>query len=183
MPQLTITLELRMRLITSLAFALFVLIPTVAFAEVPEGKVVYKAAESVDALRKKIDKGIEGAVEDMSFITRPIARGRLEDSNKIFKTMTFDISGNSIGIKQGDRSMITMKDGKPTKWTREDGDTFTVTRKKDEHSITQVFKAEDGVKTLTYVFSKDLSKMSVSIELKSPKLGAPMKYTLQYARQ
>jgi hypothetical protein len=172
-----------MRFTFALVFALFVFLPTLAFAQVPDGKVVYKAAESVKALRKKIDKGIEGAVEDMSFITRPIARSRLKDSNKIFNTITFDVNGSSVGIKQGDRPMITMKDGKPTKWTRDDGETFTVTHTKGEHSITQTFKAEDGLKTLTYVFSKDLSKLSVSIELKSPKLGGPMKYTLQYARQ
>ncbi len=169
---------------TSLLFAVLVLLPSLAFAQVPEGKVVYKAAESVKQLEKKINKGIEAAVEDMSFITRPIARSRLKDSNKVFKTMTFDVNGDKIGIKQGDRPMITMQEGKPTKWTRDDGEVFTVTHSKDgEHSFTQSFKAEDGIKTLTYVFSKDLSKMSVSIELKSPKLGGPMKYTLQYAKQ
>jgi hypothetical protein len=172
-----------MRLASAVVFALFVLLPSIAFAQVPEGEVTYKAAESVKALRAKIDKGIEGAVEDMSFITRPIARSRLKDSNQIFSTLQFNVKGDKIAIAQGDRGWITMTDGKPTKWEREDGETFTVTHSKDAHSITQKFKAEDGLKTLTYVFSKDLSKMSVSIELKSPKLGAPMKYTLQYARQ
>lgn len=172
-----------MRIAAIIFFTFILAVPSLASAEVPEGKVVYKAAGSLDSHRAKIEKGIEGAVEDMSFITRPIARGRLKDSNQVFKTITFDVNGSKIGIKQGDRPMITMEDGKPTRWERSDGEVFTVTHKKDEHAITQVFKAEDGVKTLTYVFSKDLSKMSVSIELKSPKLGGPMKYTLQYERQ
>ena len=68
------------------------------------------------------------------------------------------------------------------KWTREDGEVFGVTQKVSDKEIVQVFHADEGVKTLTYKFNDDFSKMDVAITLKSPKLSGPLNYKLAYAK-
>ena len=160
------------------------LVPAVAnAADIPSGTTKFAAVASEKAMTAKIKQGIEAAVEDMSFITRPIARSRLKNSNEAFTTMTFKHVGHKLSIQHGDRKPVVSKDdGSRTKWTREDGETFVVTQKVSPNKIVQVFYAEDGTKTLTYNFSDGFSKLTVHVTLESPKLAAPMKYTLTYKK-
>lgn len=158
------------------------LIPTFSFA-VPKQDMVFKATKSVSANEKVISKGIEAAIEDMSFITRPIARKKLEKSNIAFKSIGFKFPGDKVSIQHDARKTVdSPASGAKAKWTREDGETFTVSQKVSETEIMQIFYADEGVKTLKYVFSDDFTKMKVHVTLKSPKLSGPLKYTLEYAR-
>ena len=159
------------------------LVPVLAMA-VPKKKMVFKATQSHKANEKIIKKGIEGAVEDMSFITRPIARKKLENSNTAFKTIDFDFKGDKIMItNDGRKPVVANADGSKTKWTREDGETFMVQHKLKDDEIEQVFHADEGVKTLRYVFNDDASKLTMHVRLDSPKLSGPLKYKLDYVRK
>ena len=161
---------------------IFVLLPGLLFA-VPKEKMTFKATKGHSANEKVIAKGIQGAIEDMSFITRPIAKAKLEKSNIAFKKVTFEFPGNKISIQHDDRKpVVSPADGSKTKWTREDGEVFTVSQKMSDDSITQIFYADEGVKTLTYKFNSDFNKMTMHVKLDSPKLGAPLKYTIAYAK-
>ena len=164
-----------------ITFAL-VLLPALGFA-VPKEPMVFKATKSADANAKVISKGIEGAIKDMSFITRPIARRKLEKSNIAFKSIGFKFPGDKVSIQHDARKTVdSPADGGKAKWTREDGETFTVSQKVSDTEILQIFYADEGVKTLKYVFSDDFKKMTVHVTLKSPKLSGPLKYKLEYAR-
>lgn len=161
---------------------LLVLIPVFATA-LPQQKLVYKAAQGQGVNEKIIKKGIEGAIEGMSFITRPIARGKLTKSNIAFKTITVEQKGSKISITHDARKpVVSPADGTKVKWTREDGEVFGVTQKVSDQEIVQVFHADEGVKTLKYVFNDDFSKMDVAITLDSPKLSGPLKYKLAYTK-
>jgi hypothetical protein len=162
---------------------LIVLLPAVALA-LPKGKELkYEASKSHSANAKIIKSGIENAVEDMSFITRPIARGRLEKSNQAFKTITIKQTGSKIMIQNDGRKPVTSPaDGSRAKWTREDGETFTVSQKVSDNKIVQIFYAEDGKKTLTYDFNDDFSQLTLSVVVESPKLSGPLKYSIAYEK-
>lgn len=162
------------------------LIPMSASAQgIPTGEFTYQSSQSKGQIEKKIKSGIEAAIEDMSFITRPIARGRLEDSNVPVKTVHVKLTPKKVTIQHGDRNAVTSTvDGKPVDWTRKsDGKTFKVSQIVKPQLIIQTFFSEDGKKTLKYKFSEDYKKMTMEVELTSPKLGAPLKYELNYARK
>jgi hypothetical protein len=161
---------------------ILVLVPALALA-VPKETATYKAVKSHGANAKLIEKGIEGAVADMSFITRPIARRKLTKSNIAFKSITLKFPGKKVSIQHDDRKPVDSKaDGSKSKWTREDGEVFTVSQKVSDQEIVQIFFADEGVKTLKYVFNEDFSKMTMHVKLESPKLAAPLKYKLDYAK-
>lgn len=165
----------------SLVFVLF-LAPSLVFA-LPKESMVFKATKSVAANEKAIAAGIDKATDGMSFITKPIAKKRLSNSNVAFASIGFKFPGNNVSIQHDSRKPVDSPvDGGKVKWTREDGEVFTVTQKVSDTQIVQVFHADDGVKTLEYVFSDDFKTMKVNVTLDSPKLPSPLKYTLEYAQ-
>ena len=158
-----------------------ILIPF-ALVAVPKEKAEYNATSQAKN-EKTIKDGIENAIDDMSFITRPIARKKLKKSNLAPKKLTFDFPGNKVSITHDSRkAVVSPADGSKTKWTREDGETFTISQKVEEKKITQKFFADEGNKTLIYTFNDDFSAVSVSVRLDSPKLPAPLKYKMNYKK-
>ena len=169
----------------TLLFALVVLviIPVAGFA-VPNKPMTFQATKSQAQNEKVIKKGIEGAVSGMSFITRPIARSKLTKSNIAFKSIGIKIKGKTVSIQHDSRKTVdSPQDGSAVQWTREDGETFTVTQKVSDKNIVQVFKSADGKKTLKYDFNDDFSSMKVHVVLESSKLSGPVKYSLDYAQK
>ena len=173
-----------MRIAAAILFTFILAVPSLATAQGPEGKVVYKAAGSIDSHRAKIEKGIEGAVEDMSFITRPIARGRLEDSNVPVDTVKIKLTPKLVTIQHGDRNPVRSNtEGKPVDWTRKsDGKSFKVSQIVKPQLMIQTFFSEDGKKVLKYKFSENYKKMTMEVILTSPKLGGPLKYEIDFTR-
>lgn len=161
---------------------LLVLVPSLLFA-IPKEETTYKAVNPHGQNSKIIMKGIEDAIDDMSFITKPIAKRKLDNSNTAFKSLTFDVQANKISITNDSRKpVVANADGSKTKWVREDGEEFLVTHTIKDNEIEQVFYADEGVKTLRYVFNDDDSKVTMHVRLDSPKLPAPLKYKLEYAK-
>ena len=157
------------------------LIPA-ALNAVPKEDMVWKSSGQ-KRNQAKIEKGIEKAIDDMNFITRPIARGKLKKANIAFKTIQIKFTGEKVSIQQGARTTIAAPvDGGKVSWTREDGDKFKVSQKVSETKITQVFQGENGKKTLVYKFNKEFTEMWVSVRVDSPKLPEPVRYTLKYKR-
>ncbi len=126
-----------------------------------------------------IKKGIESAIDDMSFITRPIARGKLEKSNLPFKKLVFQVTSKTVSIQHDERKPI-VTEGKPVQWTRDGGEKFQVTQVQNGEKLTQTFNSEDGKKVLVYTFSESFKKLNVDVLVTSGKISGPVKYTLHY---
>lgn len=176
---------------------LFLLISTPVWAQdTPEPKAepaVAVAAPTVEKLtfvldgdakpqQKALEAAIEDTIDDMNFITRPIARGKLQKSNSLFKKITLVLTDDTVEIQLDSRKSIrTKSDGKDvTKWKRDDGDEFKITQKRESNHITQVYKGEDGSKVMDYNLSSDHKKLTIIIQVKSSKLPKPLTYTLRY---
>ncbi len=129
-----------------------------------------------------LEASIEDTIDDMNFITRPIARGKLKKSNAIFKKITLVVADDTVEIQLDSRKSIrTKSDGKDvTKWKRDDGDEFKITQKRESNHITQTYRGEDGSKTMDYNLSSDHKKLTIIIQVKSDKLPKPLTYTLRY---
>lgn len=167
---------------TLILLVVLLVFPLVAFA-IPSGEMTFKSTKSEQANQSIIDKGIEAAIDDMSFLIKPIAKGKLEKTNNASKQIVVKMDGDKLTVRHDNRAPVTSApDGKPFKWTREDGDVFTVTQKATENTITQVYFSDEGNKTMTYKFAPDFKTMTLDVKVDSPKLPAPLRYSITYAQ-
>ena len=162
--------------------------PAEVKAEAPQPKaavsetLVFTLDCTVASHQKEMDAAIEDTIEDMNFITRPIARGKLQKSNVIFKKVTLGLEPDTVSIQLDARKATkTKSDGtQSVKWKRDDGDEFKVSQKREDNHITQIYKGEDGSKVIDCNLSSDHKKLTMIVQVKSSKLPKPLTYTLRY---
>jgi hypothetical protein len=129
-----------------------------------------------------IPAAIEAAVKDMNFIKRPIARGRLTDTNPAYQKVTMTTGAQEIAIQYDARNPIkTPANGTAVPWTREDGKTFQVTAKVDGATLLQTFKNDEGERTNIWQVGAD-GKLTLSVTVKSGSLPKPLTYTITFVR-
>lgn len=163
----------------SLALAVAAAAPASAQNPALSGSFAYVQAES-DPIRPAIEK----AVADMNFITRPIARGRLVRTNEPYQRITIQQAGSQVTITTDDRTpIVAQSDGHPMKWTREDGEVMDLTTGWADGTLEQTFIAEDGQRKNVFELSPDGNTMAMHVTVTSPRLAAPLTYTLRYRRQ
>jgi hypothetical protein len=72
-----------------------------------------------------VNRAIETAVARMSFVTRPIARGRLRRTNTVYQRVVLNFTQSEVSTTFDQRRAITSPaNGQPVEWTREDGEKF-----------------------------------------------------------
>jgi hypothetical protein len=138
--------------------------------------------EHVPEQSSDISQAIDAAVKNMSFIKRPIARARLAKTNVPYQRIRIQVAGADVEIAFDDRKPIRIPlDGRPIKWTREDGEVFDVSVQLDGDQLVQTYRAEDGMRVNT--FQVDASgSLRLRVEVSSPQLPQPMRYELAYRR-
>jgi hypothetical protein len=151
----------------------------IAHAEQPLWVGVFEnARQSSDG----IEAAIETAVAKMNFIKRPIARSRLKKTNEPHRRIVIAQQADVISVSFDDRKPVQMPaDGRPIKWTREDGEVFDVSVAVTNEGLVQTFKAEDGQRVNTFS-ANDAGQMTMEARLTSPQLTTPVIYTLLYHR-
>jgi len=127
-----------------------------------------------------IAQAIDQAVAKMNFIKRPIARGRLSRTNFAYKEIRIELGASEAEITYDTQAPIRMPlSGEPIKWKRADGEVFDVSAKLERGALVQTYKAEDGMRVNS--FSRDANgALQLSVEVSSPQLPEPVKYTLLY---
>ena len=130
-----------------------------------------------------VDQAIAKAVKDMNFVTRPIARGRLQKTNQPYQTVTIANAGANTVVtidKQPARSAPS--NGTPVDWTRADGEKFKLSMTWANGQLTESFKAEDGQRENTYVLSPDGATLTMNVKVSSPRLPKPLTYKLLFKK-
>lgn len=136
-------------------------------------------AQSQDAIRTAVD----AAVARMNFVTRPIARSRLKKTNAPHRRVEIVRTEQEISVAfDGNKPVRMPADGRTVKWTRDDGETFDVSATWSGDRLVQTFKAEDGQRTNTFNLGADAKALTVQVEVTSPQLPAPVRYSLSFAR-
>lgn len=160
------------------AFALpacLAMIAVAAPAQDPGFSGVFKYASD-----SGIEAAIEAAVKDMNFVKRPIARGRLKDTNPAYQKVTFAVTAQEISVQYDARNPIKVPaDGKAVPWTREDGKTFQVTARIEGGRLTQTFKNDEGERTNVWQLGAD-RKLSLGVTVTSASLPKPLTYSIQF---
>ncbi len=151
-----------------------------AYGQEPSVAGVYTLASGSQA---DIEAAIESAIEKMSFIKRPIARGRLKKTNSAYGRIAISRSSSQIEVQFDQRAPVRMPaDGTAIKWTREDGEVFDVSADWQASSLVQMFKAEDGERVNTYRLDA-ADRLALQVSVSSAQLPAPVTYTLIYRRE
>jgi len=130
-----------------------------------------------------VNRAIEAAVARMSFVTRPIARGRLRRTNTVYQRVVVNYTQAEVSTTFDQRHAITSPgNGQPIKWTREDGEKFDLSTEWQNGRLIQTFRAEDGTRTNTYTISADGRVLTMHVVLRSPRLSGPVEYNLVFNR-
>jgi hypothetical protein len=143
-----------------------------------QGTYTYDASAS-----DNVKAAIDAAVAKMNFVTRPIARGRLTKTNQPYQKLEIAFTPSQVTVITDSRApIVTPANGSPIKWTREDGEKFDVSTTWSDGKLVETFKAEDGQRVNTFSLSPDGNVLSMHVTVTSPKLSAPLTYTLRYRR-
>lgn len=152
--------------------------PAAAQASALEGSYALVPSGSDD-----IREAIEETVRPMSFITRPIARGRLRKTNLPYSTLRLDFAGDRVTVRTDTGAPLTTPlNGSTIRWTREDGEEFRVTTGWQGSSLRQTFAAPDGQRTNLYTPGAG-GTLSLRVTVTSPRLPRALDYVQRYRRQ
>jgi hypothetical protein len=132
--------------------------------------------------REGIEAAIETAVGQMNFVTRPIARSRLRKTNTPHRQIVIARTADAISVAFDGQTPIEMPaDGRPTKWTRGDGEVFEVSAVVRDDGLVQTFEADDGRRVNTFT-ANAAGQLTMEATITSPQLKRPVIYTLLYER-
>lgn len=151
------------------------------------------AAQANDALRgtftlnreasDDVQAAINQTVQRMNFVTRPVARGRLRNTNQPYQRVTIAWADGNVTTTIDDRAPITSPaNGTKVRWTREDNETLDLSTAWRNGTIVQRFEAEDGTRENAYSVSPDGRTMTINVTVTSPRLPRPLTYKLVYNR-
>lgn len=169
------------RFASLLAAAVLVAAPVVA-ARAQAGSIA--GTFTLDrAASDNVEQAINGAVKEMNFITRPIARGRLQKTNQPYGRVVIASSGGNTVVTIDQKAPRSApSNGTPVDWTREDGEKFKLSMAWPSGHLVETFKAEDGQRENTYVLSPDGATMTMYVKVSSPRLPKPVQYKLLFRK-
>lgn len=166
-----------------------VLLPLLALClfTVPPARAQSAAFEGTFALAEQgsdnIGEAINGAIGEMNFVVRQVARGRLKKTNVPYRKISIAHSPDKITVTTNERNaVVTPANGTPVKWEREDGEVMNVSTEWENGKLEQTFRAEDGQRVNVYSLSGDGNTLTMNVVITSPKLPDPLTYKLVYHR-
>ena len=129
------------------------------------------------AASDNVEKAIAKAIKDMNFVTRPIARGRLNKTNQPYQQVSIATSGaNTVVTIEKLPPRSAPSNGTPVDWTRPaDGEKLKLSMQWDGARLVETLKADDGQRVNAYTLSPDGSTltMNVTAEAADVQAGVP----------
>lgn len=162
------------------SMVLFALTSVSVKAQTPclQGTYTLDAAASDD-----VDKTIEDAVKQFSFLTRPTARSRLRKINVSYKQISISYTEAEISIATDQRQPLrTPVGGATVDWTREDAEKLKVSTVWESGKLKRTFEAKGGQRINTYIISADGKTLTMQVSVTSDHLLQPLTYKLIYQR-
>lgn len=173
----------RLMTMAATALALLCMVSVASAQEGPTWAGSYSIQNAARA-KKQVKAGIEKCANESNFLIRGFVRDALTDSNKVCSKLDVVFSGDDVYIQcDGGIKHITPKSGAQKTVKSADGKkTYRLKQKVSGSSFTQVYKGKDGVRTNVYTLNSDGS-LTLRVKVTSPKLAAPLRYTIKYARR
>ena len=151
--------------------AALIAVPPVSYTLIPDSSDDIKAA-------------VNQTVERMSFITRPIARGRLNRTNPLPGHVQVTDTNDTLAVAFDDGNpVITPLDGNAVPWrsslTHED---YQAHAERRADTTVQVIVAPDGERRNEYVFTDNGARLELRVTVSSHRLPRALIYTLRFRR-
>ncbi len=154
--------------------------PAAPAAPTIEGKYRFVGG---DKEQKGVEEAIEKVVQEMLFIKRPIARGRLKERNKVATSWTFNTAGGTIKANaEGVMAWSSPASGAPADVKTSTGDDAKLTQKIVGNKLTQVFTTKEGKREAVFTLGADGETLTMDVVLVSEQLPIPLKYSLTYKK-
>ena len=130
-----------------------------------------------------INEVIETAVEKLDFVTRDIARGRLEKVNPAYRKVTITSSPNQISVTVDNQPPLTTPaKGAPVAWVGPDGGKVNASIQLAGRRLAQTFTSADGRRVNDYSLSPDGRTLTMQVTETSPRLSQTITYKQVYRR-
>ncbi len=143
----------------------------------------YKLVTPADAAAKTIKNAIEAATKELNLVKRPIAQALLKRGHQAFPTIEISRQGLQAVVKLGNETFRAGLDGKPFADKSPDGQDITIIHMMFKGKFVQHFKGEKGMRANTFSLDSDGGgSLTLSVNVTSPQLPKPVKYTLHYKK-
>ena len=160
---------------------LLIAITSATFAEAPQdlsGTYTYVVGQNPG-----IAKAIESIIANMSFLSRPIARSRLTQTNEPPQSVQMRITSKDVSIVHGQKSLPKVPlNNLPVEWIKPDGESMQVSVRFQGGKLIQTFQGKEGRRIDTYTFGTDGKSLSMDVEVSSSRLPQALRYQLLYRR-
>jgi len=167
---------------TLLAASLISIAPLQAQTATSKAKPVRGTFVLVPEKSDDIDQAIEAGVKDMG-MTKSIAKGRLKDTNPLYRTIEIDATADTVRLTfDGKTTLVAPANGEEIEW-RYRGEKFKVTTRWEGNSVRQAFKAFDGTRENVTTLDPDGVTLRVVTTVTSSMLPEPVKYVMVYRRE
>ena len=138
----------------------------------------YVLNTTIEALDKERKKALKATLNDMNFIYRQVAGGRLEGKPNACSTYTIELTTQDFSVQCDTLPPITLKlDQTPSSYTSAEGDTFVATASINGNIVTLFFEGENVSQLVTYTFSNGLTVLK---ELQSEYFPTPLRLSIPY---
>jgi len=128
------------------------------------------------------DAGIGRAVDALFLLIRPIATSRITDANPVFPSVRIAFYDGLIDVATPPVAARSPEDG-GTRTTRGlDGETNQLIQSFTSDALVQRTWTDAGSRTTRFVPSDDGQRLTLHIQIRSPRLPVPVRYTMAYAR-
>ena len=130
-----------------------------------------------------LDAAIEKSVADFSFFTKGAARSKLREmaTPKAWMRLSF-VDGTIVVAQPGSAPTVSPDSGAPRTLRSEDGQDVRVAQRLFGRTLVQNVSMPGGSSHIEYTLGADDRTLTVRVRTLSPKLSAPLVYTLTYRR-
>ena len=130
-----------------------------------------------------VEAAIEGVVTDLSFVTRPLARNRLKETNTPPQEVHIAYSSAEVVITLAAPNPPKLPlDGRKVDWTASDGEVVPVDAKLFDGAIVETFHGKQGSRENRFSLSKDGKTLTMDVRIESSHLNRPLTYRLVFLR-
>jgi hypothetical protein len=147
----------------------------------PPGSYDYLLApDSSDDVRGAVNR----TVEPMSFITRPIARGRLNATNPTPQHVQVSVVADTLAVAfDGGTPVVTPLGGATVPWQSSlTHETYQVHATVEGDTVSQHIAAPDGIRQNAYLFMDSGQRLRLRVTVTSHRLPGPLVYDLLFRR-
>ena len=130
-----------------------------------------------------LNQVIEDAVGKLNFLTRDIARERLEKLNPAYRQVAITSSPNEISVTVDNQPPLrTTAKGAPVAWVSPGGGKVNASMQLAGPRLEQTFTSADGRRVNDYTLSPDRRTLTMRVTETSPRLSQTITYKQVYRR-